>query len=270
MPRTAGPYRRRAQADARAGGGAAAVSPRRSLIRRVRHADLRGPVPRRDRRAPPRRSRASRRLGQTGAQGAGANRSRRQPLPSGRRRGQVGRRAPRFGAGRDGRAPDRPGHRAARIREATYGPAPIRTGCSRRCGSCRRRFSGPLRWFWTQPKFYDALGSQIESIPISAAETLDAAAGGYGDLPLITISSTNPERSPAASAGGARQALDARPTPDRHQQRPLDPARPAGARHRHDPRPACNRSRDGRVDSSRQAGCAASSSSSTDSPAPRD
>jgi pimeloyl-ACP methyl ester carboxylesterase len=49
-----------------------------------------------------------------------------------------------------------------------------------------------LRWFWTQPKFFDALGSQIESIPVSAAETLAAAAGGYGDLPLVTISSTNP------------------------------------------------------------------------------
>lgn len=50
----------------------------------------------------------------------------------------------------------------------------------------------PLRYFWTQPKFYEALGSQIESISVSAAETLDAARGGYGDLPLVTISSTDP------------------------------------------------------------------------------
>lgn len=50
----------------------------------------------------------------------------------------------------------------------------------------------PLRQFWTQEKFYDALGSQIASIPASAAETLDAAADGYGDLPLVTISSTDP------------------------------------------------------------------------------
>jgi pimeloyl-ACP methyl ester carboxylesterase len=50
----------------------------------------------------------------------------------------------------------------------------------------------PLRQFWTQPKFFDALGSQIESICQSAAETLDAGAGGYGDLPLVTISSTDP------------------------------------------------------------------------------
>jgi pimeloyl-ACP methyl ester carboxylesterase len=49
-----------------------------------------------------------------------------------------------------------------------------------------------LRWFWTQRRFYDALASQIESMPASAAETLAARAGGYGDLPLVTISSTHP------------------------------------------------------------------------------
>jgi pimeloyl-ACP methyl ester carboxylesterase len=50
----------------------------------------------------------------------------------------------------------------------------------------------PLRYFWTQRKFFDALGSQIQSICTSAAEVLDASADGYGDLPLVTISSTNP------------------------------------------------------------------------------
>jgi pimeloyl-ACP methyl ester carboxylesterase len=50
----------------------------------------------------------------------------------------------------------------------------------------------PLRYFWTQRKFFDALGSQIQSICTSAAEVLDASAAGYGDLPLVTISSTNP------------------------------------------------------------------------------
>ena len=50
----------------------------------------------------------------------------------------------------------------------------------------------PLRQFWTQEKFFEALGSQIASISASAAETLDAAADGYGDLPLVTISSTDP------------------------------------------------------------------------------
>jgi pimeloyl-ACP methyl ester carboxylesterase len=50
----------------------------------------------------------------------------------------------------------------------------------------------PLRQFWTQQKFFTALGSQIESISVSAREALDAAAAGYGDLPLVTISSTDP------------------------------------------------------------------------------
>jgi pimeloyl-ACP methyl ester carboxylesterase len=50
----------------------------------------------------------------------------------------------------------------------------------------------PLRHFWTQPKFFEALGSQIASVCTSAAETLDAGADGYGDLPLVTISSTDP------------------------------------------------------------------------------
>jgi pimeloyl-ACP methyl ester carboxylesterase len=49
-----------------------------------------------------------------------------------------------------------------------------------------------LRWFWTRPRFYEALASQIESMPSSAAETLTARAGGYGGLPLVTISSTDP------------------------------------------------------------------------------
>jgi pimeloyl-ACP methyl ester carboxylesterase len=50
----------------------------------------------------------------------------------------------------------------------------------------------PLKHFWTQPKFFDALGSQIESICTSAAETLEAGRNGYGDLPLVTISATDP------------------------------------------------------------------------------
>ena len=50
----------------------------------------------------------------------------------------------------------------------------------------------PLRRFWTQARFYEALGSQIGSISVSAREALDASAGGYGDLPLVTISSTDP------------------------------------------------------------------------------
>jgi pimeloyl-ACP methyl ester carboxylesterase len=46
--------------------------------------------------------------------------------------------------------------------------------------------------FWTQAKFFEALGSQIECICVSAAEALEAVAGGYGNLPLVTISSTDP------------------------------------------------------------------------------
>jgi pimeloyl-ACP methyl ester carboxylesterase len=50
----------------------------------------------------------------------------------------------------------------------------------------------PLRHFWTRPQFFDALGSQIESICASAAEVMEADARGYGDLPLVTISQTDP------------------------------------------------------------------------------
>jgi pimeloyl-ACP methyl ester carboxylesterase len=49
-----------------------------------------------------------------------------------------------------------------------------------------------LAQFWTKPQFFDALGSQIGSISVSATEVLEATAGGFGDLPLVTLSSTNP------------------------------------------------------------------------------
>jgi pimeloyl-ACP methyl ester carboxylesterase len=49
-----------------------------------------------------------------------------------------------------------------------------------------------LSQFWTKPRFFEALGSQIESICVSAAEVLEATAGGFADLPLVTISSTHP------------------------------------------------------------------------------
>jgi pimeloyl-ACP methyl ester carboxylesterase len=49
-----------------------------------------------------------------------------------------------------------------------------------------------LAQFWTKPQFFEALGSQIGSISASAAEVLTATAGGFGDLPLVTISSTEP------------------------------------------------------------------------------
>lgn len=50
---------------------------------------------------------------------------------------------------------------------------------------------GVLRHMWTEPKFFEALGSQIESVCESAAEVLRSARGHYGDLPLAVISSAS-------------------------------------------------------------------------------
>jgi len=50
-----------------------------------------------------------------------------------------------------------------------------------------------LRAYWTRAAFFEALGSQIGSMSTSAAETLEAGAQGYGDLPLVTISLSNPD-----------------------------------------------------------------------------
>lgn len=50
-----------------------------------------------------------------------------------------------------------------------------------------------VRRLWTQPKFFEALGSQIASMSASAREVLDAAPDGYGDLPLVTITESNPD-----------------------------------------------------------------------------
>jgi pimeloyl-ACP methyl ester carboxylesterase len=47
----------------------------------------------------------------------------------------------------------------------------------------------PLRRFWTEEKFYTALGSQIASICDSAREA--AEADGFGDRPTIVISAGN-------------------------------------------------------------------------------
>ncbi len=45
-----------------------------------------------------------------------------------------------------------------------------------------------LRWMWTQPRYFEALGSQIEHICSSAAE-IDREPD-YGSRPLVTISAT--------------------------------------------------------------------------------
>jgi pimeloyl-ACP methyl ester carboxylesterase len=50
----------------------------------------------------------------------------------------------------------------------------------------------PLQQFWTEHKFFASLGSHIESVCVSAGETLQASADGYGSLPLVTLSSTDP------------------------------------------------------------------------------
>ena len=45
-----------------------------------------------------------------------------------------------------------------------------------------------LKWMWTQPRFFEALGSQIESVCASAADV--PLNPDYGDTPLVTISAT--------------------------------------------------------------------------------
>ena len=58
-----------------------------------------------------------------------------------------------------------------------------------------------LRHMWIQPKFFEALGSQIDAISESAADVIRAAPAGYGELPVVVI--------PSASAGERRLRADA-------------------------------------------------------------
>ena len=46
-----------------------------------------------------------------------------------------------------------------------------------------------LKEMWTQPKFFEALGSQIESICESAGEVAREAPEAYGDMPLVVVTS---------------------------------------------------------------------------------
>src|SRR5262245_45926963 len=48
---------------------------------------------------------------------------------------------------------------------------------------------GVLRQMWTQPKFFEALGSQIETICESAADVMRTEPADYGEVPLVVISS---------------------------------------------------------------------------------
>ena len=67
-----------------------------------------------------------------------------------------------------------------------------------------------VRWMWTQPRFFEALGSQIESIYTSAAEVpIDP---DYGDTPLVTISASTV----SASRRALQDALARRSTRGRH------------------------------------------------------
>jgi pimeloyl-ACP methyl ester carboxylesterase len=48
---------------------------------------------------------------------------------------------------------------------------------------------GVLREMWTQPKFFEALGSQIDTICESATAVMSAGPPDYGDLPMVVMSS---------------------------------------------------------------------------------
>ena len=67
-----------------------------------------------------------------------------------------------------------------------------------------------LRWMWTQPRFFAALGSQIANVSVSAAE-LDTEPD-YGPLPLVTISAT----APPPRRRDLQDALAARSSRGRH------------------------------------------------------
>jgi pimeloyl-ACP methyl ester carboxylesterase len=51
--------------------------------------------------------------------------------------------------------------------------------------------------FWTQPKFFEAMVRQAESLPRSAAQV--SAAGDYGDIPLVVLSASS--SSPSQTKG---------------------------------------------------------------------
>jgi pimeloyl-ACP methyl ester carboxylesterase len=67
-----------------------------------------------------------------------------------------------------------------------------------------------LRWMWTQPRYFEALGSQIEHICSGASEA--GLEPDYGSRPLVTISATHV--SPARRA--LQDALASRSTRGRH------------------------------------------------------
>jgi pimeloyl-ACP methyl ester carboxylesterase len=69
---------------------------------------------------------------------------------------------------------------------------------------------GVLKHMWTQPKFFEALGSQIDNVCESAVEVLQTNET-YGDLPLVVISSaTAAVRRLEADAALARRSTRGR------------------------------------------------------------
>jgi pimeloyl-ACP methyl ester carboxylesterase len=65
-----------------------------------------------------------------------------------------------------------------------------------------------LRHMWTEPRFFEALGSQIESIRESAVEVAREAPAEYGELPLVVLTAVGASerriQADAALAGRSR------------------------------------------------------------------
>ena len=96
-----------------------------------------------------------------------------------------------------------------------------------------------LRWMWTQPRYFEALGSQIEHICSSASEV--DLWPDYGSRPLVTISATESRDERRRLQEALARRSTSRPAYHRGQQRPLDTDRRAADGRRGD-----SRSRDGR------------------------
>jgi len=67
-----------------------------------------------------------------------------------------------------------------------------------------------LRWMWTQPRYFEALGSQIEHVCAGAAAVEPRP--DYDSLPLVTISATTP----SDARRPLQEALASRSTRGRH------------------------------------------------------
>ena len=62
-----------------------------------------------------------------------------------------------------------------------------------------------LRWFWTRPRFYDALASQMEELPAAVRAVM--AAPPLGDVPLVVLSAADtPATQLAEHRGMAEQS----------------------------------------------------------------